>query len=83
MRHTSNEAWLFLLLVVLAIVMPFIIGLVVVKTYRRFKPIEQADTDSVSIMSSIESKDSFFKILFVGFFVSSPIFYGLYHSFLA
>jgi len=80
-REASMEAWLFILLIIATVVGIFVLGLVAVKTYRKFRPFEEEVSDgfSISVSHSVQS-DGFFKILFVGLALSSPILYFIYSS---
>ncbi|AZZ98549.1 hypothetical protein [Pseudoalteromonas sp. R3] len=80
MRNTVPEAWYLVLLVVTVVVVPFIVGLLIMKIYRYFKPFEQADQDSIGLAHLTENRDGFFKIFFVGLVVCLPAFYLIYQA---
>jgi hypothetical protein len=83
MHKTTPEAWMFVFFVVAIIVLPIIIGFMLVKLYRKFKPLEQAkaSTNAVAAMHNI-NHDGFFKILVFGWLICGPIFYLIYTTFL-
>lgn len=84
MRKTSPDAWVFVLFVVAVIAIPIIVGMLLVKGYRKFKPFEepQASANAIAAIDNVKH-DSFFKVLIVGWLVCGPIFYFIYTSRLA
>lgn len=84
MRRTSPEAWMFVLFVIAIIVLPIVVGMMLVKVYRQFKPLEEpkANTNAIAAMHSV-NHDGFFKILFIGWVVCGPIFYFIYATILS
>ncbi|MBQ4811104.1 hypothetical protein A7985_01160 [Pseudoalteromonas luteoviolacea] len=83
MKSTSIEAWLFVVLLITAITIPFLVGVIFFKIYRRIRPFEVPDEESFSIAANISAtSDSFFKILITGYFISSPVIYLLFKEYL-
>lgn len=80
MRNGSSiEAWLFILIMIVSIISIFVVGMIAVKIYRKFRPFEEAATDGFSISVSHKAQqDGFFKILFIGLVLCSPALYYLY-----
>lgn len=75
MRKTSAEAWLLVAMIIVLIVSVFIVGLIAVKVYRVFKPIEPPEFASSIVLPE---SDGFFKIFFVGILLCSPGLYFVY-----
>ena len=83
MRKTSPEAWMFVLSVIAVVVLPIIVGILVVRLYRKFKPIEIPKTAVPSFATIAEHQDGFFKILAVGWAICGPVFYLIYTTYLS
>ena len=82
MRNGSSiEAWLFMLITVISIVVVFVVGIVAMKLYRKLRPFEEQGNNgfSISIAHNLQT-DGFFKIFFVGLLLTSPILYILYSN---
>ena len=77
MRRASPEAWLFVGFIICLVVLPVVAGLIVLKVYRKYKPIEVQETNSIAVLHQ-KTHDSFFTVLVVGWLICSPIFYWLY-----
>ena len=82
MRNGSSmEAWLFILLIIGSIIGVFVVGMIAVKLYRKLRPFEEEASNGFSIsVSHNVQRDGFFKILFVGILLTSPVLYFLYSS---
>jgi len=66
-------------LIIIAVTLPVLVGLALVKIYRYFVPLDESD--SMGIDDIIETNtDSFFKVLIVGWLVCAPFYYWVYEA---
>lgn len=79
MRKTAPEAWMLLLMIVAAVLLPVILGTLLLKVYRKFNPLPELSADAINLAMVANQKDGFFKVLLVGAIASSPIYYYCYN----
>ena len=77
MGRVPLEMWHLLSAAVMMTVIPIMVGMAVVKTYRKFVPIEPPKTTGLASISEHKG-DSFMKMLLIGWLICGPIFYGIY-----
>jgi uncharacterized membrane protein YqiK len=82
MRRTTPEAWMFVLLVIAIVVIPIVVGILLIKLYRKFRPLEEFKGNTLAATDNM-NRDGFFKIIFVGWAVCGPVFYIVYSVYLA
>jgi hypothetical protein len=81
MRRTTPEAWMFVLFVIAIVVIPIVVGIMLVKLYRKFRPLEEFKGNTMAAIHNI-NRDGFFKIIIVGWAVCGPVFYIVYSVYL-
>ncbi len=74
---TPWEAWALLAIIICIAAVPPLVGFLVVKIYRIFKPIEQVEEISLATIG-LQEEDGFFKKFFIGWVICGPLFYSLY-----
>ena len=74
------ELWAILLSIVGIAAVPIMVGWLVFKLFRTFKPIEVSTERRIGDFGE-SNRDGFFRILFVGWLICAPVFYWLYHWF--
>jgi hypothetical protein len=72
------ELWAILLSIILFAGLPIIVGVIAIKLFRLFRPIEQVEERRIGTVGS-SNKDGFFKILLVGWLICGPVYYIVYH----
>ena len=81
MRRTSPDLWMFIGLIVALVVLPFITGMLAVKLFRKFQPIQIEE--SVSVLNFQQKHhDGFFTMILVGWVFCGPLFYWIYAVYL-
>lgn len=79
MRKSSPEALLAITTIILLTVIPILVGWVLVKVYRVFRPFPKQELSGLASIG-VQEKDSFFKFVLVGWIVCGPIYYWAYSS---
>lgn len=83
MRRTTPDVWMFVLFVIAIIAIPIIVGMLLIKAYRKFRPLEQAEPSSNAVAAIHHvNHDGFFKVMLAGWLVCGPLFYVIYLNFL-
>ncbi len=78
----SWEIWVMILAIIVMAILPAIVGLLVFKVFRHFKPLEEPDYTGV-ISIAHHTKDGFFKAYLVGALICAPMIYIGYGSLLS
>lgn len=80
MRNIPWEAWAGIIILIVAALIPIIVGKLIVKLFRHFRPIEQQERTGLSALGT-EEEDGFFKTTFIGWAVCIPAYWVLYRIF--
>lgn len=74
----SWEAWASLLVWILIALFPILVGFVIFKLYRHFRPIIKQEELTGLAAVGTQNQNGFFIKVFVGWLICGPIYYVLY-----
>ena len=79
MRKITPEALLTIGTVILLTLLPLLVGWLMVKAYRLFRPINEEELTGLASIGAPE-RDGFIKIVVVGWAICGPTYYWVFSS---
>ena len=76
-RSGPWQLWVGLAIIIAAVATPIIVGTIILRIYRHYKPLKPSELTGLAAIGT-EEKDGFFKTLVIGCVVCAPIYAFLY-----